>query len=179
VSRWAEATILAMGGALGVNARYWLATALDGRIGRGFPWATLTINVSGSFALGVAAVILNAPSWLPHPQARLLVMVGFLSGYTTFSTFTFEAIVLGERWGAPRAAAYVAASVLGGLAAVVAGASLGRALLLGPDRRPPPFPQGSRSLIDGSGRRLVNFRGRTSLPRKMRNAQRPELGRGG
>ena len=64
-----------------------------------FPWATFAINVSGSFAIGLFSVLLAR--WLPHPHARLLVVVGFLGGYTTFSSFSFESLTLWERgeWG--------------------------------------------------------------------------------
>ncbi len=79
--------------------RYWLGVAISRWAGPQFPWATLAINVSGSFAIGLLTVLLSR--WLPHPHMRLLVVVGFLGGYTTFSSFSAEALVLwerGERW---------------------------------------------------------------------------------
>ena len=92
-----------------------------------FPWATLAINVSGSFAIGMLAVLLSR--WLPHPHIRLLVIVGFLGGYTTFSSFSAEALGLWERGERPQALAYVVGSVVAGLVAVVLGTALGRGLI--------------------------------------------------
>ena len=85
---------LSIGGALGVNARFWLAAGIDRWVGPRWPWATFAINVSGSFAIGVAATLLARRD--PHQAARLVVITGFLGGYTTFSTFAFEARAL---WG--------------------------------------------------------------------------------
>jgi CrcB protein len=78
VEGWQQVALLSVGGSLGVNARYWLGVAISRRMGAQFPWATLTINVSGSFAIGLLTVLLAR--WLPHPQMRLLVVVGFLGG---------------------------------------------------------------------------------------------------
>jgi fluoride exporter len=86
-------------------------------------WTTLAINVVGSFLLG----LLTAEHWFGR-DLREGIGVGLLGGFTTFSTFSVQAILeadAGEPW---RAVAYVAASVLGGLAAATAGYALGRAL---------------------------------------------------
>jgi CrcB protein len=93
-----------------------------------FPWATFVINVSGSFAIGLLATVLGR--WSPHSHVRLLVLVGFLGGYTTFSTFAFESLTLWERGETGRSLAYVAGSVGAALAAVTLGVSLGRGLVL-------------------------------------------------
>jgi fluoride exporter len=118
--------VLSVGGVLGVNARYWLGVAVNRWTGTHFPWATFTINVTGSFAIGLLSVLLAR--WLPHPHLRLLVVVGFLGGYTTFSSFSFESLALWERgeWGL--CVAYMAGSVAAGFAAVVLGTALGREL---------------------------------------------------
>ena len=126
--------ILSLGGALGVNARYWLALAIERRVGARFPWATLAINVSGAFALGVLATLMArlAPS---HPW-RLLALVGFLGGYTTFSTFALESHRL---WGTGRLAAsfaYMAGSAAAGFAAVALGVGLGQMIAGPPPQRP-------------------------------------------
>ena len=99
MERWYQVAVLSVGGVLGVNARYWLGVVVNRWTGAQFPWATFTINVSGSFAIGLLSVLLAR--WLPHPHARLLVVVGFLGGYTTFSSFSFESLALWERgeWG--------------------------------------------------------------------------------
>src|SRR4051812_3169058 len=105
MSRVGEALILSIGGALGVNARYWLASWMSDWAGDRFPWATFAINVSGSFAIGLIGTLLAR--WLPHHPARLFFLVGFLWGYTTFSTFAFEAHLLGERGQLGRSMAYL------------------------------------------------------------------------
>jgi CrcB protein len=119
---------LSIGGILGVNARYWLGAWISRWASPQFPWATLIINISGSFAIGALTVMLLR--WLPHPNVRLLVLTGFLGGFTTFSTFAFETATLWERGEAGRSLGYVAASVAGGLVAVTIGIALGRALTL-------------------------------------------------
>lgn len=123
---WNQVVLLSVGGSLGVNARYWLGVAISRWSGPQFPWATLAINVSGSFAIGLLTVLLTR--WLPHPQMRLLVVVGFLGGYTTFSSFSAEALVLWERGERAACLGYVVGSVGAGLAAVVLGTMLGRGL---------------------------------------------------
>ena len=130
---WARVAVLSVGGVLGVNARYWLGLWIVRWAGARFPWATLTINVSGSFAIGFLTTALT--HWLAHPNARLLVLVGFLGGYTTFSTFALESLSLWERGDPAVSLAYMAGSVAAGLAAVVLGVGLARALTLPkPDR---------------------------------------------
>ena len=124
---WSRVVCLSVGGVLGVNARYWLALAIDRAAGIRFPWATFVINVTGSFLIGLGAVVLSR--YGPHSLARVLVLTGFLGGYTTFSTFTYESLSLFERGDATRAALNLIGSVLLGLAAVWAGAMLGRAFV--------------------------------------------------
>ncbi len=129
MSSWSQVLVLSIGGALGVNARFWLGVLINRSTGGGssssFPWATVTINVTGSFAIGFLAVIL-AHHW-PHRLGRLLVVTGFLGGYTTFSSFTFESLQLWESGQKSLAAANTVGSVIGGLAAVVLGVAVGRA----------------------------------------------------
>lgn len=127
MGRGVQVALLSIGGMLGVNARYWLGHWVSQRVGPGFPWATFGINVSGALAIGVAMVALDR--WLPHPNARLLLVTGFLGGYTTFSTFAFEAVTLWERGERGLAFAYVSGSVGAGLAAAVVGMALARGLV--------------------------------------------------
>ena len=126
MERWYQVAVLSAGGVLGVNARYWLGIVINRWVGVQFPWATFTINVSGSFAIGLLSVLLAR--WLPHPHARLLVVVGFLGGYTTFSSFSFESLALWERGELGLCIAYMGGSVAAGFAAVVLGTALGREL---------------------------------------------------
>ncbi len=123
---WYQVAILSIGGSLGVNTRYWLGVAISRSIGTRFPWATFAINVSGSFAIGLLTVLLGR--WLPHPHARLLVVVGFLGGYTTFSSFSMEVLTLWERGESGPCLGYILGSVIGGLVAVLLGTAAGRAL---------------------------------------------------
>jgi CrcB protein len=127
VGTWSRIALLSVGGSLGVNARYWLGIAITRWSGPQFPWATLTINVSGAFAIGFLMAMLT--HWLPHPNIRLLLIVGFLGGYTTFSSFAFEALTLWENGERARGVAYVAGSVGAGLVAVVLGTAAGRGLI--------------------------------------------------
>ena len=83
VEPWVKVVVLSLGGALGVNARYWLGVWMSGWASSRFPWATFTINVSGSFAIGFLSVVVGR--WMPHPNVPLLMIVGFLGSYTTFS----------------------------------------------------------------------------------------------
>jgi CrcB protein len=114
--------MIAAAGALGTVARY----AVGVWVGiQSFPWATLAINTMGSFALGV--VLVAGPSRLPRDLV-VAVSVGFLGGFTTFSTFGYESQTL-IRAGRPGASvAYMAASVAAGVAAAALGYTAGGAL---------------------------------------------------
>jgi CrcB protein len=126
VDAWVRVAVLSVGGALGVNARYWLGVWISRWAGQQFPWATFTINVSGSFAIGFLTVALTR--WVPHPNARLLVVVGFLGGYTTFSTYTFDSLTLWERGEVGLSLANALGSLGAGLVAVALGVGTARAL---------------------------------------------------
>jgi CrcB protein len=126
VEAWVKVMALTLGGSLGVNARYWIGAWMSRWTSPQFPWATLAINVTGSFAIGFLTVLLAR--WLPHPNIRLAVIVGFLGGYTTFSTYSYETLTLAERGEFVPALGYTIGSVALGLAAVVLGVALARAL---------------------------------------------------
>ena len=114
---------VALGGAVGASLRY-LTNHLALRLaGTGFPFGTLTVNVLGSFAMGVLVVLLGQFS--ANRYAPLL-MTGLLGGFTTFSAFSLDAVTLVERGEAGLAAAYVLASVGLSLAAITAGLWLTR-----------------------------------------------------
>ncbi|MBI5834003.1 MAG: fluoride efflux transporter CrcB [Armatimonadetes bacterium] len=114
-----------LGGFLGANARYWLGGWVAQRWGTEFPWGTVLINVTGSFILGLFATLTTERFSAP-PQLRLLVAIGFVGAYTTFSTFEYETLKLVESGSMMRAVANVVGSVLAGFAAVLIGARLGR-----------------------------------------------------
>lgn len=116
---------LAAGGAMGAVARYAVGVAV-GRMAHGFPLATVLVNVLGSFAMGVL-VEATARHWSISPELRAMLVVGFLGAFTTFSTFSLDAVTLVERKDWATAAFYVGLSVLGSIAALVAGLRVGRA----------------------------------------------------
>lgn len=123
---WGRVVVLSIGGALGVNARYWLGVWFSRWADPRFPWATFTINVTGSFAIGFLTVLLAR--WLPQQNARLLVVTGFLGGYTTFSAFAHESLMLWESGSVGRAASYTLGSVATAVLAVILGTILARGL---------------------------------------------------
>lgn len=119
------ATLVAVGSAVGGNARYWLGRWIDGQAWPGgLPWGTLVVNVSGSFLLGFFAVAFLERVAPARREAYLLLGTGFCGGYTTFSTFEYETYKLAREGHYPAALGYVAASCVVGLAAVAAGALL-------------------------------------------------------
>ena len=121
--------IVAAGGALGAIARYWLGGVINARWPMHFPLGTFLINLTGSFIIGFFLTFLEQHS-PTHANWRLLVAVGFVGAYTTFSTFEFETLKLLETGQALIAALYVASSVLVGFLAVWLGVSLARKLFL-------------------------------------------------
>lgn len=116
-----QATFLVMaGGAIGAALRYWVGRAAHALLGGGFPWGTLAVNLVGGLAMGLLA------GWLSRFAAggeamRLLIGVGLLGGFTTFSAFSLETLQMIERGEAALAGGYVLASVLGAVAALYLG----------------------------------------------------------
>ncbi len=118
-----------LGGFLGANARFWLGGWIQARWGSVFPWSTFVINVTGSFILGLFVTLLAERFALPRaPVLRLIVAVGFVGAYTTFSTFEFETLTLVTAGSWLRAFGNAFGSLLAGFAAVWLGVWLGRAL---------------------------------------------------
>ena len=123
--------IVILGAGLGGGARHGVNVAVARLLpGLGFPLATLVINVLGSFLMGVLAEGFALRGAASHP-ARLFLTTGILGGFTTFSTFSLDAISLYERGETAMAALYVLASVATGLVGLLAGLALVRALLSG------------------------------------------------
>jgi CrcB protein len=83
---------VALGGAVGAAARYLVSNWMAAWLGTDFPWGTFFANISGSFLIGVVLVLVEGGN-LPA-EARLLVAVGMLGGYTTFSSFSYESLQL-------------------------------------------------------------------------------------
>lgn len=109
---------VALGGALGAVARYLVSVAFSSTpgLGAGFPWATLTINLTGSLGIGLAWGSWSHLPWF-QDWGRAFLVVGVLGGFTTFSAFSLESLMLinAGRWSA--AIAYAMASVVGCLLA--------------------------------------------------------------
>jgi CrcB protein len=113
---------VAIGGALGSMARFWLANTMAVWTGAEFPWGTLLINVIGSFVISFFGMLTGTAARFAVPyEARIFVTVGLCGGFTTFSSFSLQTIDL-LRTGQPfRAVLYVAASVILCLAACALG----------------------------------------------------------
>ena len=125
VGRSTAILLVACGGAAGAVARFLVGDSFSRRFGTGWPYGTLFINVSGCFAI---ALFLSAAASRAEMSAgwRYLFPVGFVGAYTTFSTYGYETLRLIQLGQAGGAIAYLAASNVLGLCAVVAGDWLGR-----------------------------------------------------
>jgi fluoride exporter len=125
---WQAAFWVALGGAIGSVLR-WATVALTlQRFGPGFPWGTLTVNVVGSFVIGIVAGLATSAAPGISPTMRLFIATGILGGFTTFSSFSLDTVNVGRESGTPLALLYVASSVGIGLAAAAAGIALVRAV---------------------------------------------------
>jgi fluoride exporter len=118
--------LAAAGGALGALARAAVAELLP-RVGGGWPWATLLVNLLGCLLLGVLLAVL-AVRRPAGPLLQVFLGTGVLGGFTTYSAFAVEAVELVASGRPAVAAGYVTVSVLGGVLAVAAGARAGRSL---------------------------------------------------
>jgi len=118
---------VASGGALGAVARYLASGWVQDWTGSFFPWGTFAVNVAGCVLLGFSVTWLQ--SSFSSTEARELLTVGFLASFTTFSTFSYEAVAMVRDGELLRAGGYVVGSVMLGLTGVVAGAVLAGSLL--------------------------------------------------
>lgn len=119
--------LVALGGALGSLLRYGFGAWVQGLAGPGFPYSTLFINALGSFLLGLV-VGLSLEGALSG-EARLFLAMGVLGGFTTFSTFSYETVLLLQDGEWSKALLYVLLSVLLGLSLAFLGYRLGGALV--------------------------------------------------
>ncbi|RFB95650.1 protein CrcB [Rhizobium leguminosarum bv. trifolii] len=122
-----QALLVAVGGAIGSLLRYYVGQWTLRAMGPAFPWGTLAVNVVGCFVIGVFAELI-ARRFNASVELRLLLITGFLGGFTTFSAFSLDAISLFERGQAVAGGVYIVASVGLSMAAVMAGLAVMRAL---------------------------------------------------
>lgn len=116
---------VALGGAVGSVGRYWVGLVAARAWGETFPWGTMFINVVGSFVIGFFATLTLPDGPLPaSANLRVLVMVGFCGGFTTFSSFSLQTLALLQAEDWPGAIGNVVLSVLLCLAAVSLGTLL-------------------------------------------------------
>lgn len=117
-----------IGGGLGSMLRYAINLICARNMGAGFPWATFIINITGSTIMGLIAGYLIFKGDASHPW-RIFLMTGILGGYTTFSAFSLDTVLLYERGEIGLALAYVLGSVALAIAGLFAGLVLVRQLV--------------------------------------------------
>jgi len=116
---------IASGGAIGALGRYLMSNGVHTMLGRSFPYGTLTVNVLGSFLMGILYILLLDRVSLSM-EWRAALQIGLLGAFTTFSTFSIETLLLVENGEFSRAAVNIVLSVVLSLAAVWAGVMIGR-----------------------------------------------------
>jgi len=116
---------VAVGGAIGSVARFWMAGAVARLTGAGFPWGTILINILGSFAIGWFAG-LSFTRQPPSADMRAFVMAGLCGGFTTFSAFSLQTVELLRQGRVVAAGANVLVSVVLCVVATGAGFAIGR-----------------------------------------------------
>jgi len=126
-ARLATTAAVSLGGLLGANARYLIGLWAVERWGVAFPWGTLAINGTGSLVLGFYLTLVTE-RFTGRSTTRLFVATGFLGAYTTFSTFSYESVRLLQQGAVVTAVAYVAATLVVGLVAILVGVVAAHAL---------------------------------------------------
>ena len=118
---------VALGGAIGSAARFWLTGAIAALTGPRFPWGTLLINILGSFVIGLVAGLTMAPARVAwHPDVRIFLMTGICGGFTTFSAFSLQTLELFQGGEVAAGIGYVFTSAALCIVAVWAGFALAR-----------------------------------------------------
>ena len=120
--------LAASGGAIGAGARYLVGVGAARLLGAGFPWGTLIVNIAGCFLMGVLIEML-ALRFSATNDMRVFLTTGLLGGFTTFSAFALDVVVLAERKQNVAAMLYLGSSVFFSLLALFAGLAMVRSLL--------------------------------------------------
>jgi CrcB protein len=119
---------IALGGIAGTLSRYGLEGWIQSRSTTGFPFGTLTVNISGSLLLGFIIRVATGTT-LVSPDIRAALTIGFCGAFTTMSTFSYESVALLNDGDYLRAALYMSTTILGCVGAVILGTALGSKLL--------------------------------------------------
>ncbi len=119
---------IALGGALGAAGRHVVGHVVAERLGRDFPYGTLSVNILGSFLMGFLVVAL-ASRFDASPELRGFLAVGVLGGFTTFSAYSLEIALLFERGAMQMSILYAFLSVILAVSALFGGMMVGRAVL--------------------------------------------------
>jgi CrcB protein len=119
--------LVCLGGAFGSGARYLLSGWVLQRLGSGFPWGTLCVNVVGSFLIGAIMRIAGTTTWI-SPTTQLTLTVGILGGFTTYSSFNYEVVASLEQGAWLVAGTNVLGTVIACLAAGFLGLAAARAI---------------------------------------------------
>lgn len=118
---------IALGGALGAVSRYCLGNFISRMVGTALPYGTFIINIVGCFFMGLLMTVIIERGMLSAPW-RLFLCVGFLGGFTTFSSFGYETLMLLQEERFAAALAYVGGSIILGLLAAFAGVILAKSI---------------------------------------------------
>ncbi len=121
--------LVAAGGAAGAVMRYLAGIGATRAFGAGWPWGTFLVNIAGGLAMGLLVAILAQKGGADQERWRLLIGVGVLGGFTTFSAFSLEVALMIERRQWPQAFGYSTLSVILSVAALFAGMMLVRRLM--------------------------------------------------
>ena len=119
---------IAFGGALGALGRHFVSVQIENWFGSSIPWATLVVNVIGSFLLGVLYEA-GTTMWQPTVELKAFLIIGLLGAFTTFSTFSMDVVVLVERGAWVTVGIYVTGSVSIAVLGLVLGIAATRGLL--------------------------------------------------
>jgi CrcB protein len=119
--------MVGVGGCLGSILRFWLGSYIASRMGTRFPYGTLVINITGSFLIGLVFALLSARTYW-NPNLIYLISIGFIGGYTTFSSFEYETFRTIQDGQIGLGILYVALSLFVGFIAVWGGIVAGRAI---------------------------------------------------
>ena len=119
---------VSLGAIAGSLSRYYLSLWLPQVLGTGFPYATLLVNLSGSFAMGIITTLVLERALLVAPEVRLLIAIGFLGSYTTFSSYELDTIYLIRDFSWQRAIFYWFGSAVCGFLCLYLGVIFARVI---------------------------------------------------